>query len=78
MSEYSLNSSACSTHPTCAAARLPRPQGLPARHRLAVVGEVEPGLALAAKHPALVAQMQATEAFKRFPPVGPGVNPPAA
>ena len=58
-----------------------RQAGITAAIAWQFVGEVEPGLALADRHPALVAlaaQMQATEAFKRFPPVGPGVNPPAA
>lgn len=45
------------------------------------LGEVEPALIKAEAHPALAAlsaQMEATEVFKRFPPVGPGVSPPKA
>lgn len=58
-----------------------RQAGITAAIAWQFVGEVEPGLALADKHPALAAlaaQMEATEAFKRFPPVGPGVSPPTA
>ena len=44
-------------------------------------GQKRAALAQAAQHSALAAlaaQMESTEAFQRFPPVGPGVNPPAA
>lgn len=58
-----------------------RQAGITAAIAWQFVGEVEPSLAVAATHPvlaALAAQMESTEAFKRFPPVGPGVSPPAA
>lgn len=58
-----------------------RQAGITAAIAWRFVGEVEPALAQAAQHPALAAlaeQMESTEAFRRFPPVGPGVNPPAA
>lgn len=58
-----------------------RQAGITAAIAWQFVGEVEPGLAQAAKHSALAnlaAQMEVTDAFKRFPPVGPGVSPPAA
>ncbi|WP_321166056.1 glutathione S-transferase [Aquabacterium parvum] len=58
-----------------------RQAGITAAIAWQFVGEVEPSLAVAATHPvlaALAAKMESTEAFKRFPPVGPGVSPPAA
>ncbi len=58
-----------------------RQAGITAAIAWQFVGQVEPSLAQVAKHPALATlaeQMEATEAFKRFPPVGPGVSPPAA
>lgn len=58
-----------------------RQAGITAAIAWQFVSEVEPGLAQAAQHPslaALAAQMEATEAFQRFLPVGPGVSPPAA
>lgn len=57
-----------------------RQAGITAAIAWQFVGEVEPHLAQAASHPALAtlaAQMEATEVFKKFPPVGPGVSPPA-
>ncbi len=43
------------------------------------IHETSPEVATAEAHPALAAlseRMEATEVFQRFPPVGPGVNPP--
>lgn len=43
------------------------------------VHSVQPDVARAAAHPALVAlsaRLEATEVFQRFPPLGPGVHPP--
>ncbi len=56
-----------------------RQAGITAAIAWQFVGEVEPTLTDAPSHPALAAlaaQMEATEVFKRFPPVGPGVSPP--
>ena len=67
--------------PAVAQGQPTRQAGITAAIAWQFVGEVEPGLALSAQHPALAklaAQLEATEAFKRFPPVGPGVSPPSA
>lgn len=56
-----------------------RQAGITAAIAWQFVGEVEPNLADADNHPALAAlaaRMEATEVFKRFPPIGPGVSPP--
>lgn len=55
-----------------------RQAGITAAIAWQFISEVEPTLAQAASHPALAAlsaRMEATDAFKRYPPVGPGVNP---
>lgn len=56
-----------------------RQAGITAAIAWRFLGEVEPGLTSSQTHPALALlsdQMEATEVFKRFPPVGPGVSPP--
>lgn len=58
-----------------------RQAGITAAVAWQFVGAVEPDVAHARAYPALAAlaaQMEATEAFQSFPPVGPGVSPPAA
>lgn len=58
-----------------------RQAGIAAAITWQFVGEVEPTLADASSHAALAAlsaQMESTEVFKRFAPVGPGVSPPRA
>lgn len=58
-----------------------RQAGITAAVAWGFVSEVEPALADAQAYPALAAlaaQMEATEVFQAFPPVGPGVSPPAA
>lgn len=58
-----------------------RQAGITAAVAWQFVGAVEPGVAHAQAYPALAAlaaQMEATEAFQSFPPVGPGVSLPAA
>lgn len=56
-----------------------RQAGITAAIAWQFLGDVEPKLTDAQAHPALAAlaaRMEATEVFKRFPPVGPGVSPP--
>jgi len=58
-----------------------RQAGITAAVAWQFVGELAPDVAQAKSYPALAAlgaQMEATEAFQSFPPVGPGMSPPAA